>query len=101
YGRQVERLMKRYITHISKEEFLSAFRTAFQSTFTERNIKGAFRGSGMVPFNPEEVISKLDVRLRTPTPPPVHHSTWESQTPHNHQEFDCQTQLIRRSIQRH
>jgi hypothetical protein len=35
---------------------------------TEKNIKAAFREAGLVPLDPESVISKLDVRLRTPTP---------------------------------
>ena len=35
---------------------------------TENNIKGGFQGAGLVPFNLEAVISKLDVKLRTLTP---------------------------------
>jgi hypothetical protein len=35
---------------------------------TESNIKGSFRGAGLVPLNPENMISKLNVKLRTPTP---------------------------------
>ncbi|KAL9563896.1 hypothetical protein ACKAV7_011931 [Fusarium commune] len=35
---------------------------------TEKNIKAAFRGAGLAPLDPESVISKLDVQLRTPTP---------------------------------
>ncbi|KAG8349178.1 hypothetical protein FVEN_g13102 [Fusarium venenatum] len=35
---------------------------------TESNIKGSFRGAGLAPFDPEVVISKLDVQLRTLTP---------------------------------
>src|SRR6478609_12247019 len=68
YGREIEQLIRRSITHISKTEFFPAFYTAFQLTMTELNIKGGFRGAGLVPFNPEYVVSKLDVQLRTPTP---------------------------------
>lgn len=35
---------------------------------TEKNIKGGFKGAGLVPFDPESVVSKLDVQLWTPTP---------------------------------
>jgi hypothetical protein len=84
YGRDIEYLIRCTITHISKTEFLSAFYAAFQSTFTESNIRGGFRGTGLAPFNPENVISKLDVQLRTPTPPEEAakpSTTWTSKTP--------------------
>ncbi|RKK94037.1 hypothetical protein BFJ70_g17721, partial [Fusarium oxysporum] len=69
YGREIEHLIRCSITHISKAEFFLAFYAAFQATFTEDNIRGGFRGAGLAPLNPETVISKLDVQLRTPTPP--------------------------------
>ena len=69
YGRQVENLIRAYITHITKVEFLSALKEAFFASITEENIRGGFRGSGLVPLDPESVLSKLDIKLRTPTPP--------------------------------
>jgi hypothetical protein len=68
YGWEIERLIRRSITHVSKTEFFPAFYAAFQRTITQSNIKGGFKGAGLAPFNPEVVISKLDVQLRTPTP---------------------------------
>ena len=68
YGREIEGLVKGHITHITKTDFLPAFFAAFQSAMTEKNVKGAFRGGGLVPFDPESVLSRLDVRLRTPSP---------------------------------
>jgi len=58
-----------YINHVSKLEFLCTFREAFFTSITERNIQGGFAGTGLVPYDPERVLSKLDVKLRTPTPP--------------------------------
>jgi hypothetical protein len=75
YGRQVEDLMRMHINHISKLEFLCAFREAFFASITERNIQGGFTGAGLVPFDPDRVLSKLDVKLRTPTPPASRPST--------------------------
>ena len=69
YSREIEHLIRCSITHISKTEFFPAFYAAFQAAFTESNIQGAFRGAGLYPLDPETVISKLDVQLRTPTPP--------------------------------
>ena len=57
------------ITHISKLEFLCSFKEAFFASITEKNIQGGFAGAGLVPYDPDRVISKLDVRIRTPTPP--------------------------------
>src|SRR5699024_800956 len=68
YGKHIEGQMRAHVTHITKEDFFPAFYTAYQATMTEKNIKGGFRGAGLIPFNPERVISKLDVQLRTPTP---------------------------------
>jgi hypothetical protein len=68
YGREIEHLIRRSITHISKTEFLPAFYAAVQATMTEKNIKGTCKGAIPVSFNPESVVSKLDVQVRTPRP---------------------------------
>lgn len=34
----------------------------------EKNVRGGFRGAGLVPLDPKSVICGLDVKLRTPTP---------------------------------
>jgi len=64
YGRQVEDLIRIYINYISKLEFLCSFREAFFTSITEKNIQGGFVGAGLVPFDLERVLSKLDVKLR-------------------------------------
>ncbi|USP81205.1 hypothetical protein yc1106_08479 [Curvularia clavata] len=71
YSREVESLIRNHINHITKLEFLPAFKAAFDRSFTPANICSAFRGAGLVPLQPEAVLSKLDVQLRTPTPPAV------------------------------
>ena len=68
YSRQIEDLMRQQITHITKEDFIPAFRAAFQVSLTKSNIQGGFRGAGLVPFDPERVILTLDLKLWTPTP---------------------------------
>ena len=94
YGCQVEGLMRVYINHITKTEFLPCFKAAFNTSVTKNNILGGFRGAGLVPFDLEAVISKLEVRLRTPTPPTADNSAWESRTPSNTLEFGSQSKLI-------
>ncbi|KAM5521907.1 transposase [Fusarium oxysporum f. sp. phaseoli] len=96
YGREIEHLIRCSITHISKTEFFLAFYTAFQATFTESNIQGAFRGARLYPLDPETVISKLDIQLRTPTPPRE-----TSRTPKTAIETQSQSEYLTRQIRRH
>jgi hypothetical protein len=69
YSREVKSLIRYYINHITKLEFLPAFKSAYDRSFTSANIYLAFRGAGLVPLYPDTVLLKLDVQLRTPTPP--------------------------------
>jgi hypothetical protein len=69
YSDSISALARNHIHYINKETFLLAFKAAHELTFTEENARAGFRDAGLVPFNPDAVLSKLDVRLRTPTPP--------------------------------
>jgi hypothetical protein len=104
YGREINAFIKAHINHITKVEFLIAFKAAYKASMTESNIKGGFRGAGLVPFDPQAVISKLDIKLRTPTPPnPPHpdHDSWTSQTPKNSTEALSQSKLVATRISKH
>ena len=104
YGRQIEDMMRAQIAHIIKDDFFPAFHAAFNIAMTESNIRGGFRGAGLLPFNPERVISTLDLKLKTPTPPNSRPSTaqpWVSQTPNNPTEALSQTAFIKTRISRH
>ena len=57
-----------------------------------------------MPFDPQAVISKLDVKLRTPTPtrpPSADADPWVSQTPHNPTDALSQTTLVKNRITHH
>jgi hypothetical protein len=71
YRRQAKDLMRNKITYITKLEFLLCFKRAFDAAITKANIQGSFQGAGLVPFDPEAVISKLDVWLCTPPLPTI------------------------------
>jgi hypothetical protein len=104
YGRQIEDMMQAYIFHITKDDFFPAFYAAFKETMTESNIQGGFRGAGLLPFDPKRVISSLDLKLKTLTPPNSRPSTaqpWVSQTPSNPIEALSQTTFIKNRIARH
>ena len=106
YGQQIEWLIRARINHIIKTSFLCAFREAFFISMTEKNIKSGWAGSGLVPYNPDRVISRLDIQLRTPTPPgPGSESQpppqWTSKTPCTAIEAASQQELIKARIQNH
>ena len=102
YGDEVNKLMRNQINHITKQEFLPCFRAAYKKAISLSNIQGGFRGAGLVPFDPEQVISTLDVKLRTPSPLlPTNNEPWQSQTPSNTLEFRSQSTLVKKRIQRH
>jgi hypothetical protein len=104
YGRQIEMKMKAGTSHITKEDFLPAFSAAFRDAMTEKNILGGFRGAGLMPHDPKAVLSKLDVKLKTPTPPGSSHGLpdlWTSQTPTTATEAVSQSDFIKGRISRH
>lgn len=104
YSRQIEDLVRGGQTHIGKESFLPAFKEAFHIALTSKNIQAGFQGAGLVPYDPERVISKLDVRIFTPTPQnsrPPSSQAWVSQTPNNPFEANSQTNLIKNKVVRH
>jgi hypothetical protein len=71
---------------IAKKNFLTLFKNTVFEIFTHRNIQLGFKEAGIVPFDPVSVISKLDIRLRTPTPPgsfKMNTALWVSKTPLN------------------
>ena len=101
YGDAISALARNRIYHINKESFLPAFQEVFPKVFTTQNVCAGFRGAGLVPFNPEAIILKLDVRLRTPTPAPRDTSAWEAKTPRNAVKMEEQTRLVQMSMQKY
>jgi hypothetical protein len=44
------------------------FYIAYKASITKENIARGFQKASFIPFNPQAIISKLDIKLRTPTP---------------------------------
>ncbi|EMT72986.1 hypothetical protein FOC4_g10001829 [Fusarium odoratissimum] len=104
YGREIERLIRCSITHISKTEFFPAFHAAHLATITESNILGGFRGAGLAPLDPENVILRMDVQLRTPTPPTevtAPSTPWASRTPKTVLEAQSHSKYLKARIINH
>ncbi|EDN06237.1 acetyl-CoA hydrolase [Histoplasma mississippiense (nom. inval.)] len=103
YGQQVENQMRLGINHIDKEEFLALYPAAQIQALTESNIKSGFRAAGLVPYDPEQVLSRLNTTMHTPTPPGTSHSSqasWATATPHNIHQLEQQTKKVKGYIKR-
>ena len=104
YSGQIENLVRAQISHITKEDFFLAFFKAFKKSMTKSNIQAGFEGARLVPLSLETVISKLDVKLQTPTssrPPTRETLPWASRTPNNPIEAASQSEFIKSRIARH
>ena len=75
YSNRISALAHNHITHIAKEDFLLAFKAAYNKAFIENNIYIGFRGAGLVLLNLDIVILKLNIQLHTLTPPARQHTT--------------------------
>jgi hypothetical protein len=80
YGRFISDLARRGYNHIDKFDFLDDYQRARLETFQQPAIiQNSFSASGLVPVNAERVLSKLNISLRTPTPPSSRPSSRSSQ----------------------
>ena len=104
YSRQIEDFMKAHIHHITKVKFLVAFKAAYPQSITVQNAQAGFCRAGLIPFDPQVVISKHDIKLWTPIPtgPPSGDADPRvSQTPHNLTDALSQTTLVQNHIACH
>jgi hypothetical protein len=65
YRRQIEEYMQVGINHIDKPNFLTAYVLARREAIILDIIRSGFAATGLVPYNPNQVLSKLNTRLRT------------------------------------
>ena len=104
YGKEIDKLIRARITYITKEDFFPAFSAAFDVAITKNNILGGFLGAGLVPFDPQSVISALNMKLSTPNssrPSSRSSLPWTSQTPTSSKEASKQLDLVIRRIASH
>jgi len=101
YARQIEDSQRLGINHIDKDDFLEAFSLARVTAYSTSTIISGFRGAGLVPFDPNQVLKRLRVQ-RTPSPVPSNHShTSRSSgflptTPHTIRQLQRQARIIQR-----
>ena len=101
YSKEIRVLATNHVSHIDKKAFIASFAKVFEPAFSKANIQSSFRATGLVPYNPLVVLSKLEIKPRTPTPPAPGTTQWNPKTPSNATEVEAQSTLIRDRIQRH
>jgi len=79
YGLGVQAQMWAGINHVDKDDFLELYLPAREATYSLRTVQSGFRATGLVPFNPDEVLSRLYIQLQTPSP--VRPATLETTAP--------------------
>jgi hypothetical protein len=87
------------VEYVDKQEFLYSYRTIRDQVYTPVNIQSGFRATGLVPFNPERVLSELPV-VRTPSESPPAEVAWTTETPHNLHQLERQARLIHDQLRR-
>ena len=103
YGYQVETCIQLGRNHIDKLDFLEAFKPTRTAALSSSNICGGFAAAGLVPYNPERVLSRLQFKLRTPTPPAsetVIAARQTPKTPHTMAQITQEYTTIKESLKR-
>jgi hypothetical protein len=77
YGQQITELARVYIHHIDTVEFLFVYTRIRRRVFSDQNIKSGFLAPGLIPHDPERVLSQLTV-VRTPSSPGTRLVSWVS-----------------------
>jgi len=90
------------IYHIDKPDFLVLYQQARMLALSEKNIKSAFQTVGLVPYNPEMVLSRFQVRTPSPRVQLLQPQLQDQesqlplplQTPHNIIELGAQVKAL-------
>jgi hypothetical protein len=101
YRHQVSELARQRIFHVDKLDFLHLYPKVRQTALSAQNIQASFRVTGLVPYDPERVISCLTL-VRTPSPLGVLASEqeWTAETPQTADQLQQQARLVKQLLQR-
>ncbi|KAI7975922.1 hypothetical protein EIK77_009204 [Talaromyces pinophilus] len=100
YGAAVESRIRKGIHHVDKVDFLEMLYKVRIETYTTQNIKGGFSHSGIVPYDPQKVLSQLQIVIRERTPAQSRPSTsssanWSPKTPYNSRTLERQAKSVK------
>src|SRR5450432_3294350 len=92
--------MRNVVNHIDKQDFLLAYSIARNETMTSANIQASFAATGVLLYDLDRVLEKLNTQIRTPSLvlPRLELEPWALETPHNAAEVKLQLATIRRAL---
>jgi hypothetical protein len=106
YGRQIEGYMRNGLNHIDKADFLEAYYAAHIEAMTLANIQSSFTVTGLVPHDPDKILSKLNTQFKTLTPPSTSYAnapanantqSWAFETPYDTAQLALQANVIKQT----
>lgn len=101
YRREVAEIIRLGINHVDKREFLSALKVARKDALSASNIASGFAATGIVPFNPEMVLSTIQIRPYTPPDQLLsEHPDRAIETPHNLAQLEHQVAALKQYLKR-
>ena len=96
--------MRLGIGHIDKSDFLISYHQARTETYKEDTVRNGFKATGLVPYDPIQVLSLLHMETKTPTPPGSSHgsysSSWTPKTPQTLRQFERQSRTVEKYLNR-
>jgi hypothetical protein len=99
YGSFVSDLARTGYNHIDKLDFLADYPRARVEAFQPNIIQSSFAATGIIPVNADRVLSKLNISLRTPSPPSSRPSSRSSQftpkTPRTAIQLEKQASMLK------
>ena len=95
--------MSRGVNHIDKYDFLPLFQQTRTESLHQNNIRNGFAAIDLVLFDPDRVLSVLHEQYHTPSPQLYLFTlpTWTTETSHDIEELEQQTQLIKQYLNLH
>ncbi|KAL1960121.1 hypothetical protein VTO42DRAFT_293 [Malbranchea cinnamomea] len=69
YKKDVEKQMRLGINHIDEDELLTIYYSVCPAVLSEKNIQSGFKATGLVPYDPEQVLAQSNTHMDTPTSP--------------------------------
>ena len=94
--------MRNGLNYIDKADFLEVYYATHTQSITLANIQSSFAATGLVPYDPERVLSKLNTQFKTLTLPSTSYTNTPTQlqtfkTPYNTTQLQLQANVIKRT----
>ena len=72
YNHQINLSIQTSINHITKTKFFIVYLATHNTIFIKKNIKTKFKSTGILPWDLNFIIFKLNIHFHTPTFPSLH-----------------------------